>query len=373
MLALALPPGLAAAEQSPSAMARSAAAELDAARGQLRDATGSRDRIAALTRTITAYETGLSALRESLRAAQLAEDKVRADLDARRDEIAALLGALAAMSRDPAPVHLLHPDGPVGTARAGMLLADATPALQSRAHELAGQLEALKTLKQTRQQAADQLIAAMQELQQARTTLSKAASDRTDLPSRFTADPMKTQLLQATAENLREVAANLDALPEGPVRAPATPGIGARKGHLALPVAGTLLRGANEADAAGIRRPGILIATRPRALVTTPVAATIRYAGPLLDYGNVIILEPQSGLLFVIAGLGAIFGNIGDVLPEGAPIGLMGGEELAARTQVTQAEEGTGSPRPETLYLEVRQDNDPVDPMNWFEVTKDKE
>ncbi|MEZ5674302.1 MAG: hypothetical protein R3D81_03325 [Thalassovita sp.] len=46
---------------------------------------------------------------------------------------------------------------------------------------------------------------------------------------------------------------------------------------------------ADESDAAGIARPGVVLATRPRALVTTPTAATIRYLGPLLDYGNVMI------------------------------------------------------------------------------------
>ena len=54
-----------------------------------------------------------------------------------------------------------------------------------------------------------------------------------------------------------------------------------------------MLRGMNEADAAGIKRPGIILATRPGALVNAPTAATIRYVGPLLDYGNVMILEPQ--------------------------------------------------------------------------------
>ncbi len=49
--------------------------------------------------------------------------------------------------------------------------------------------------------------------------------------------------------------------------------------------------------------PALLIATRPAALVTAPWPATIRYRGPLLDYGNVMIVEPSSGYLLVLAGL----------------------------------------------------------------------
>lgn len=121
-----------------------------------------------------------------------------------------------------------------------------------------------------------------------------------------------------------------------------------------------------EADAAGLTRPGILLATRPHALVTTPAAATVRYRGPLLDYGNVMILEPQAGLLLVLAGLDQVFGAPGEVLPAGSPVGLMGGQEPQAGTIVVQSGEGAGNTRSETLYIEVRENNQPVDPALWF-------
>ena len=164
---------------------------------------------------------------------------------------------------------------------------------------------------------------ALSGVQEARTALSQAVSDRTDLPRRFTADPMKTQLLVATAETLRAFASGLSEITEGE-EAPAAQDITAQKGQIPMPVQGSVLRRAGEADAAGVTRPGVVLATRPRALVTAPVPATIRYLGPLLDYGNVMVLEPQSGLLFVLAGLDIVYGEIGEVLPAGAPLGLMG-------------------------------------------------
>ena len=144
------------------------------------------------------------------------------------------------------------------------------------------------------------------------------------------------------------------------------PDISARKGTLPLPVKGVLLRRSGEADAAGVARPGIVVATRPHALVTTPAAATIRYRGPLLDYGNIIILEPQSGILLVIAGLDVVYGETGEVLPGGSPVGLMGGPETGADGLLTDTQNDTGAARTETLYIEVRQDNVPVDPQDWF-------
>ena len=72
--------------------------------------------------------------------------------------------------------------------------------------------------------------------------------------------------------------------------APVTTSLEGQIGSLALPVQGIVLRRANQPDAAGVARPGIIMATRPGAIVTTPAAATIRYSGPLLEFGNVVIL-----------------------------------------------------------------------------------
>ena len=112
------------------------------------------------------------------------------------------------------------------------------------------------------------------------------------------------------------------------------------------------------------------MATRLRALVTTPAPATVRYRGSLLDYGNVIILEPQAGILLVIAGLDVVYGKTGEVLPGGSPVGLMGGPDTGADDLLTREGSGTGAGQTETLYVEVRQDNTPVDPEAWFKTDR---
>ena len=122
----------------------------------------------------------------------------------------------------------------------------------------------------------------------------------------------------------------------------------------------------SSSDAAGVARPGIVISTEPRALVTVPVAATLRFRGPLLDYGTVAILEPAPGTLFVIAGMGQVFGEAGEILPEGAPLGLMGGETPDPDAILTGAPDTGDAAPPESLYLEVRDAGGPVDPGTWF-------
>jgi septal ring factor EnvC (AmiA/AmiB activator) len=356
---------LAQTAPDPAAAARAAATRLEEASRQLDQADGARNRVKALTETLRAFEDGLEAMRDGLRRAAIREKTLLAELQAREDEIARLLGVLLAMGQSPAPVLFLHPNGPTGTARSGMILADVAPALNDRAEDLRAKLTEVRTLRALQETAADTLREGLNGVQEARTALSQAVADRQPLPRRFTEDPVKTAILIASTETLEGFASGLSeiARDESPG---SLPDISHRKGSLSLPVQGQLLRRAGEADAAGITRPGILLATRPRALVTTPVAATIRYRGPLLDYGNVMILEPQAGTLFVLAGLDIVYGETGEVLPAGSPVGLMGGEEAEIGAVITQSGEGAGNARPETLYIEVRQDDQPVDPATWF-------
>jgi len=140
----------------------------------------------------------------------------------------------------------------------------------------------------------------------------------------------------------------------------------AARGELPLPVLGRLLRAPGEADAAGIRRPGVILATRPGALVTAPWPGTIRYLGPLLDYGNVIVLEPGEGYLLVLAGLGTVYGAVGEVVGAGAALGLMGGATAGAAEFPLSRQDGTGAGGTESLYMEIRQGGEAVDPTAWF-------
>lgn len=370
LLALALAFGPAARAADPAAPgAEAAAAELRSAIEALNSAEGSRERVAALTRTIQAYENGLGVLRDTLRRAKAREGAIEASFEAGRDRIGQLLGVMAMMEHDPAPLLLLHPDGPLGTARSGMILASVTPALQAEAEVLRGQLEELKRLRALQSEVTGTLQRGLDAAQAARAALSQAIQDRTDLPRRFLEDPEELRALVASADSLDTFAAGLSVM-ETDIGAPMGDFEGA-KGTLPLPVHGALLRRAGEADAAGIRRPGILIATRPGTLVTAPWSATIRYRGPLLDYGNVMIVEPASGYLLVLAGLGTVFGETGDVLEAGAPLGLMGGVVPGGTDAAGPAEEGGGAERTETLYMELRQGKEPVDPAPWFTDTRE--
>ena len=366
----AVPLAAQAQDGGPAAIAAEAARAIEAAQIQLDQADGGRDRVAALTTAVQAYETGLGAMRDGMRDVAIREQELTLKLAEQDADTSQLLGVLAGLGGQATPETLAHPGGPVGAARAGMLLEAVMPGLQAQAETLQRDLSEVSALRSIQERAIDVLKTGLSGLQEARADLSKAIADRTDLPRKFTEDSVRTAILISGSETLAAFASGLSNITTDET-AVDLPDVAGRKGMLAFPVTGQVLRRPGEADAAGIARPGIVVATGPGALVVAPAAATLRYSGPLLDYGLVSILEPQPGILFVFAGLSEVFGETGQILPEGSPVGLMGGETLADSSSQSFLSESAGGARLETLYIEVRVRNAPDNPLLWFEADKE--
>ena len=367
LLLAAAPVAITPAVADPVAQARAAIAALDRAGADLSAAEGARDRVTALTAVIAAHEEGLAAVRESLRAIAIREATLRRTFDARSAELGRLLGVLAAVERTDGPLLLLHPAGPLGTVQSGLLAAEVTPALAAEAERLRAELAELATLRALQDAAAQTVTESLSAAQSARVALSTAIADRTPLPPPLAQDAAALARLAETAASLAAFAVDLETRPL-PIPPAATPeSFAAARGTLPLPVRGTLLRAAGQADAAGVVRPGIVLATRPRALVTAPWPATVRYAGPLLDYANVMVLEPAPAYLLIIAGLDTTHANVGEVVAAGAPLGLMGGDEPRVMEFLAgPAPAGASGGLSETLYVELRHEGMPLDPGEWF-------
>ncbi|MEE9426793.1 MAG: peptidase M23 [Paracoccaceae bacterium] len=359
------------AESDSATLAREAVQKLDSAHLALSEADRAGDRVAALSQTIRAFEDGLDALRDGLRRAALREAAIKREFDAESEKVSHFLGILLSIQSSSGPVAFLHPSGPLGTARAGMIVSEITPEIQKQADALRANLEEVALLRALQEGAADTLKQSLTAVQRARTDLSKAISNRTELPDRFLADPIQMQALIDSSETLDGFASGLAGIDfnESPI-VPVFDFANSR-GTLPLPVSGNLLHRFNETDAAGVKRPGLLVATRPQALVTTPWPATLRYSGPLLDYGNVIILEPDAGVLLVLAGLDQVFGTPGQVLAKDTVLGLMGGANPDPDGFFADATASTGSVATESLYIELRLGGKPVDPAPWFAQTKE--
>ncbi|SFR31738.1 Septal ring factor EnvC, activator of murein hydrolases AmiA and AmiB [Yoonia tamlensis] len=348
-ICLALP----AFAQPAETAARDAMAQLQAAQLRLQTAGDARDQIAALTQTVQAYEAGLAAARSGMRQLHAQEAALAADLDTRRAAIGALVGTLATISKTPAPVSRSQPQTPIETARAGMLAAEVTQALQAAADDLGAQIAQLQALQALQQDTAVSLTTGMQSAQSARAALGQAISARTDLPKSFDADPVQAALLMSGAQSLAGFA---DALAE---TLPDSQRVLTAQGNLPLPVAGIV-------QPQGRGEDGVYIATAPQALVLAPVEGTILYVGPLLGDLNVVIIEPAPDVVFIFAGLAQLFGKAGEIVPAGTPLGVMGGNPSGDDSNLSENTDEDAQAAAVPLYLEVRDGQSSVSPDAWF-------
>lgn len=363
--------GAALAQSDPTITAKRASQMLLKASEALSDAERASDRVAALTKTIQAYEEGLSALREGLRRVSIRQSSIAAGFEAQRGRLSRLLGVLQTMNRSPAPLLLLHPSGALGTARSGMIMSDVAPALQAQALALKAQLEEVAALQSIQEQAEATLRKSLEDLQKARVALAKAVADRKELPAPIANDPQRMADLLSASDTLQAFADGLLRLSDAEDNSGSRPSFAGARGALDLPVSGVVIRGFEAGGAGSGRHTGLTIATPSLSVVTAPWDTSVRFSGPLLEYGNVVILEPEPGFMIVLAGVSEPYVSEGEILRRGAPVGLMGGAVLTADSFLMDVAQGSGGILQESLYIELRQGNRPLDPAEWFAMNRE--
>jgi murein hydrolase activator len=140
---------------------------------------------------------------------------------------------------------------------------------------------------------------------------------------------------------------------------PAVP-FGAARGYLTMPANGVTVVDYGAADGFGGIAEGLSLVTRADAQVVAPADGWVLYKGPYLNYGQIIILNTGQNYTALLAGLETITVDIGQFVQMGTPVGTMGSRTIG-RTVTTNA----GADQP-TLYIELRHDNEPLDPTGWW-------
>lgn len=344
---------------NPAEAMNAALARIDVAHALAAAAQGNSEKAGALTEALAAYEEGLGALRAGLRANSLEISVLRASLLAEEAEIGRVLIVLQSLGRIPVGAGIRHPGGPLAAVHAGLSLAAALPDMQARAGELRTRLDDIARLNRLQ----DTSVLALREAMAAATGARKLILGGKSGNTSEAAAPLAEGLSSPGGASLNQVARLLaDALADTPAAAIA-PG-----GHLPPPVSGHVLRAFNTADAAGIIRPGIVMLSYSGAPVTAPAAATVRFAGAFPDYAQVVILEVRPGSLLVLAGLGVALVEEGESVAAGEIVALLAGNSGADEDNLIAIPKGNGSIRRETLYIETRENGEPVDPTTWLDL-----
>jgi septal ring factor EnvC (AmiA/AmiB activator) len=358
LLALLLLAAPARATDDPAADLAAAGDRVGEAARALDAATGAADPIAGLAAAIAGYEAALGGLGTVVSGAVAREQALAVEFETRRIETMRLLAALEALSRAPLPAGGLHPQGPLAGARAAAAMERLRPALDAEAAALGRRVAELDAARRLRARGEDALAGGRARLASARTALSAALAEAA--PDAEPANSPALMLIARDSETLTQLAAAL-ARAEG-----STPPPAARPpGPLLWPVAGALVGGFRAPDGAGVRRPGLLVAAAPLALVRAPADAVVRYAGPFLEYGYVAVLEPDAETMIVLAGMAQIRARTGTAVRRGELVGLLGGRPPEVEESVMTGTEAGAGPV-ETLYIEVRNGRGPIDPEPLF-------
>jgi septal ring factor EnvC (AmiA/AmiB activator) len=315
-----------------------AKAALAEAENALEAAGDGEQRLAALGRAVAAQEAALATYRRGLRRIARRSADLIARVEADRGDLTRLLGALQAMSLAPPTALLAFPGGPVEAARAAMLLAQVTPELDRQRIAVAAELDGLHQLR------IEQELARHERLP----------------PHRL----MRAQA-RAAAETAETLAALSDSLAETG-GGPSTRRFDRLEGGLSLPVVGRVTGRYGDPDPWGRPGRGLTVTAPEWAQVAAPVDATVRYAGPLPGYGDVVLLEPQAGWLMILAGLGRVEREVGETVLAGERIGDLGGALPESTEIFLEDDDGGDLISPRQLYIELRREGATVDPAPWF-------
>ena len=153
----------------------------------------------------------------------------------------------------------------------------------------------------------------------------------------------------AEAEAARKKEATL-ARPTGAGTIP--PGTQAR-GQLVAPVAGRIVRSWGDGTEAG-PATGVSYQVAPSARVVAPCTGRVVFSDRFRSYGLLVIVDCGGGYHVVMAGLDRLDAKAGQSVQMGEPVGVMPDWEPG----------GTG--RRPSLYVELRQDGNPVNPAPWL-------
>ena len=376
---------------------------VEALKREIEEMRGDRDRqnaaLIAAAQRVRAAETEVSAMEDRLGELIVAELEVRGRLEGAGGTISGVLAALERISRNPPPALIVDPSDAVGSARSAILISAIVPQLQQKADELTADLNRLSGIKAAALEEEAQLKANFQILEEEQLRIATLIAARKANEDRAVAalesEEAEAQALADKAADLKQLldelgkraqavavaaeataAANsgapapkLDAetirlaLANTERREPAVPFVQAR-GYLTLPSSGVNVIEYGASDGFGGISRGISIVTRAEANVVAPADGWVLYAGDYLNYGKIVILNAGQDYTILLAGLAQVSVGIGQFVLMGEPVGTMGSRTIG-QTVTTSA----GVSRP-TLYIEMRKNNEPVDPTGWWAETQ---
>jgi len=348
------------------------------------------------TQKVSALEEKILETERRLDLLTASEDSIRKSLEGRRKVLSEVLAVLQRMGRRAPPALLAAPQDILEAIRTSMLLGAVLPEMRAEAASLVSDLSELVRLRQSISADRDSLNADRANIRDERLRLENLIAARqmglSNAEAALGAERERAVELARQAANLKDLITRMEtevaAAAKGaeaarqadeaqkarvaagvvssgapfkdPARLSPARAFADTKGYLPMPVAGTLLRGYGAPDGLGGVEKGLLLATRPEAIVAAPSDGWVAYAGPYRTYGQLLIVNAGQGYYIILAGMERINVNVGQFILAGEAVAVMG--DGSAKTAASVA---VAAPQP-ILYVEFRKDGAAIDPGPWW-------
>ena len=366
---------------------------IDELKAEIAEMEGDRTRqnaaLIAAAQRVSLAEIEVADVEQRLSDLIVSELEVRGRLDGSNAEIANVLAALERISLNPPPALIVDPDDALGSARSAILITAIVPQLRAKADAVTADLKALTDIKLQALAEEATLKANYAVLEEERlriATLIAARKQGIEMRTEeLAAEEAEAVALAARATTLQELIGSLSeragAVSTGPAADPDAPVLtteevrvalansartepaipfAAARGYLTMPANGVTVLDYGASDGFGGINHGISVVTRAEAQVVAPADGWVLYKGPYLNYGQIVILNTGQTYTALLAGLETVTVDIGQFVQMGMPLGTMGSRTIG-RSVTTNA----GAAQP-TLYIELRKNNEPVDPTGWW-------
>ena len=335
-------------------------------------------KIQANEKKLSDLETNLVELKKNLAAKE-------ADFVKENKSLVQTIAALQNMSLNPSESIILQPLSPIDIIRSAILLRETIPFLNNKSAKLKVDLDSVyeqkrkieNNLSESKKQKAvlEKQQVEMKQLMKKKSNLRKEvetkgaetkkladnliskAKDLRELLEELERQKEIARKKREEAERLaalkkqqeRQIAHTVDTKTHASIKKQVQGSKFVRaKGSLNRPVSGNKITNYGQTISKGVTSKGIVYKTRANAQVTSLFDGTVIFSGPFKGYGNIIIVEHGDGYLSLLAGLGHIDCDVGQMVLTGEPVGTM-------------PESGDAK-----LYVEIRKNRHPIDPAPWI-------
>ena len=349
---------------------------------------------------ILVHERRLAQIEDEITRLESNHTMILSSFKLRRRQLGAVLAALQRIARNPPESLVAQPISPVDTVRGTIVLGSTLYRLEEDARKFRKDLSLLKAARSEALKRRQDFNQEMNKLNNQRARLRRLMGRKTHLRRRtiFQTDRANKRALSLSkrAKSLRDLVSRLRVLRSKPDfsetetprhqpsrnqqdinlyhngaipkptdgrRVSVSPPRGfsnlpfeSRKGLIFYPVVGRLAVRYGHPIANGQTHKGLTFTTGKSAQVIAPYEGKVAFSGPFRSYGELLIIEHKGGYHTLLAGMARIDAMVGQWLMTGEPVGAMG-------------REGTRSP---ALYMEIRRNSQPINPLPWLAILKDK-